>query len=349
MKRSHFALSTLLFLAIGHLTEAATTCSGVELYSKAAVRYGRWEIRMKAAATPGSVSSFFTYNNNSYLGAPHPWREIDIEVLGNKPSSFQSNLITGDASAKTTSETIHGVSGLADGFHTYVLDWTPDSVVWRVDGSLRRKVDATDPQVRDLRDSTQTWRMNLWASSSTAWVGALDLSKLPVAQVVNWMRFSSYTPGKGPGGSDFTFSWLDDFDRLQSSRWALGDWTFDGNLAQFSTSNAVFKDGYLALLLTRPGEEGVIGATLPKDPSGNSYSDPASVRANSTDAPFRAISTGEGFRIEGLEGRVEVRDSAGKILWSGHADSQGRIEFRTSAKGLALVRTGDRVGSVILR
>lgn len=348
MKCSHFALSTLALLAIGHRAEAATTCSGVELYSKTGVRYGRWEIRMKAAATPGSVSSFFTYNNNSYLGAPHPWREIDIEVLGNKPGYFQSNLITGDASAKSTSEMIHGSSGLADGFHTFVLDWTPDSIVWRLDGKVRRKTDATDPQVTDLRDSTQTWRMNLWASSSTAWVGALDLSKLPVVQVVNWMRYSSYTPGKGPGGSDFTFAWLDDFDRLQTSRWALGDWTFDGNLAQFSPSNAVVKDGYLALMLTKPGAEGVMGV-MPTDPAGNTYSDPSSVRSAIVKVPFRAVATSGGYRIEGLEGQAEVRDLSGGVLWAGFADPQGKIEFRSVTKGIALIRSGDRVGSVVLR
>ncbi|MBK8804163.1 MAG: glycoside hydrolase family 16 protein [Fibrobacteres bacterium] len=347
MKLSQLALTSLAILAASPFAEAATTCSGAELYSKSSVKFGRWEIRMKVAATPGSVSSFFTYYNDSYLGAPRPWREIDIEVLGNKPGSFQSNLITGNLQSKETSEDVHALAGLANGFHTFELDWTPDSVVWRLDGVVQRKTDGSDQQVVDLRDSAQSWRMNLWASSSVGWVGAFDLSKLPVAQVVNWMRYSAYTPGRGPGGSDFTFSWLDDFDRLDKTRWAFGDWTFDENLAQFDPSNGVVKDGYLALLLTRPGEEGVMGA-MPTDPKGSAYS-VASTHAMAGKTGFRAVAAQGGFWIEGAEGALEVRETSGKLLWSGNADSHGKAWIATGTKGLAMVRSGGRTGSVVIR
>ncbi|HNC98606.1 MAG TPA: family 16 glycosylhydrolase, partial [Myxococcota bacterium] len=197
MLRIRSAILPLVVLGSGAFLPAAgaTTCSGVELFSKSTVRFGRWEIRMQPAASPGTVSSFFTYNNDSYLGGAHPWREIDIEVLGSKPTYFQSNLITGSATEKVTTEKLHSIADMATTFHTFVLEWTPDSIVWRVDGVRRRKIDGTDPQVVDLSDSSQTWRMNLWASSSEAWAGKLDLAKLPVAQVVNWMRYSRYTPG----------------------------------------------------------------------------------------------------------------------------------------------------------
>src|SRR4051812_1478990 len=86
---------------------AETILNGGELFSRETVKYGRWELRMQFAATPGSVSSFFTFYNNSYLGEPEPWREIDIEVLGKTGYGFQSNLITGTARKKATSEKFH--------------------------------------------------------------------------------------------------------------------------------------------------------------------------------------------------------------------------------------------------
>src|SRR5690606_5629537 len=147
----------------------AATLDGGELYSNETVKYGRWEIRMQVAATPGTVSTFFTYYNESYLGLPEPWREIDIEVLGKDVKSFQSNLLTGHAAQRTTSEAIHAsTDDLTKGFHTYELDWTPDSVVFRLDGRTVRSTPGTDPQVKDLRDLNQSYRMNLWASTEPA-------------------------------------------------------------------------------------------------------------------------------------------------------------------------------------
>lgn len=348
MKHSKLAITTLSILAASDFALAATTCVGAELYSRSTVKYGRWEVRMKVAATPGSVSSFFTYNNDSYLGAPHPWREIDIEVLGNKPGSFQSNLITGIAASKVTSESNHGLAGLADGFHTFVLDWTPDSVVWRLDGKVRRKTESNDQQVVDLRDSAQSWRMNLWASSSAAWVGTFDISKLPVAQVVNWMRYSRYTPGAGPDKSDFTFEWLDDFDRLDKTRWSLGDWTFDENLAQFDPANGITKDGYFALLLTKPGQEGVFN-NLPTDPEGNKYPTSSIQEPSRSSRSFGATAVDGGFRLEGLGGMTEVRSTSGKVLWRGMADAKGNALIPSAHAGVVVVRSGATTGSLVLR
>lgn len=355
--------TTALLLAAGagaSLFAQGITCSGAELYSKPTlgVKYGRWEIRMKTAATPGSVSSFFTYYDSSWMGKPQPWREIDIEVLGNKPNAFQSNIISGmfdktlppPNQGKITSEDNHTVSGMSSGFQTFTLDWTPDSIVWRVNGKTMRKNDVTDPQVSELRDKIQGYRMNLWSSTDPGWVGTLDLSKLPVLQVVNWMRYSSYTPGKGENGSDFTFSWLDDFDRFDTKRWAGGDWTFETNQAQFDPSNIVVQDGYLVLALTRPGQEGEIG-NLPLDPTGNKYSGSTSVLGTVASAhALQARATGAGLRIEGLEGYrgpVEIRDLRGNRLASASVDSDAAMEIPLDRKGMFVVRAGEASASVI--
>lgn len=334
-------------------------CSGAELFAKPSqvVKYGRWEVRMQTAAVPGSVSSFFTYYDSSWMKKPEPWREIDIEVLGNAPNSFQSNLITGmvdPASSapnqgKITSEKHHSVNGMSSTFHTFTLDWTPDSIVWRVDGQVLRKNGANDPQVVELRDKNQSYRMNPWSSSDPMWVGELDVSKLPVYQVVNWMRYSAYTPGAGPSGSNFTQSWLDDFNSFNSTRWDKGDWTFETNQAQLQKTNIVVKDGYLVLALTRPGEEGVKQA-FPTDPLGSTYTTTAVGPRTSAKTAMSARATGSGLRIEGLAGytgNVEIRDLRGNQLASTTMNTQGVAEIPFDRKGMFVVRAGESSASVI--
>jgi endo-1,3-1,4-beta-glycanase ExoK len=331
---------------------SATTCVGAEFYSKASVRYGRWEFRMLAAAKPGTVSSFFTYYNESYRTKEgEPWREIDIEVLGNKPKGFQSNLITLVPPDTVTAQSsrFHITEDVSTGFHTYVMDWAPDSVVWRLDGKTIRKVATTNTtlageQVSIMQDKNQSYRMNLWASNQTSWVGTLDLGTLPIYQVVNWMRYSSYTPGAGDGGSDFTFAWLDDFAQIDTVRWARGNWTFENNLAQFDASNIVAKDGYLVLALTRPGEEGVLTEFV-KDPAGDAYGS-TSVRGARRDRSLRAFGTANGIRIEGGEPGIEtaVRDAHGRIL----TRADGSVsEIPLDARGVLFVQAGDRSTAVV--
>ncbi len=53
----------------------------------------------------------------------------------------------------------------------------------------------------------------------------------------------------------FTLAWEDQFDTLDLSRWSLMTHSWDGNLAQFSTTNAEVADGILKLHLT-PAAEG---------------------------------------------------------------------------------------------
>ncbi|HTQ06163.1 MAG TPA: glycoside hydrolase family 16 protein [Polyangiaceae bacterium] len=63
----------------------------------------------------------------------------------------------------------------------------------------------------------------------------------------------------GLGGGPFVLSWQDDFDVLDASAWQLQTFTFDGNDAQFSTSNAAVANGVLTISLTAAPS----GATKP--------------------------------------------------------------------------------------
>lgn len=244
--------------------------SGAELYSLDEWMYGKYEARMYMGAISGTVSSMFLYANGSEIADGRPWVEVDIEVLGKNPGSFQSNIITGRAGAQNTSEKHHSVSPAANaGFHTYGIEWTPDYVRWTLDGKEVRKavkgqqsVNGQD-QVAALTKA-QGIRFNLWSSESVDWVGNFATDKLPVFQFINWVKRYKYTPGQGPNGSDFTLEWTDNFDTFDASRWGKGDWTFDGNRVDLTENNIYSQDGMLILALTRKGQERFTG-TVPVD------------------------------------------------------------------------------------
>jgi endo-1,3-1,4-beta-glycanase ExoK len=241
---------------------SAKDYNGAEMYSKEKIKYGRFDMRLRSIHGSGVVSAFFTYYDDSYLGNPEPWEEIDIEILGKRTDEFQSNIITGSASNKKTSEKLHNFSDLSAAYHTYSIEWAPDYIAWFFDGQEVRRT--TDGQVADCQKKDMSYRFNAWVSDVASWAGAFDPSILPVYMYINWISYSSYTPGAGEGGSNFTPVWKDDFDTFDRSRWAKGDWTFDGNMVDFSEDNIIVKDGYCIIGITRAGQTGFSG-TVPAD------------------------------------------------------------------------------------
>ncbi|WP_434040788.1 MULTISPECIES: family 16 glycosylhydrolase [Sorangium] len=250
-----------LMLAAASLTLAVSSTAvakpykGGELYTPQGYLHGRIEVRMRMARGGGILSTFFTYKDGSELSGAF-WEEIDIEVFGkDNARSWQSNIITG-MGTRVTSEQVHTAdASLADGYHTYTLEWTPEYVAWSFDGREVRRT--TGAQVATLTNP-QGLRMNLWSSDVVEWVGAFDDSVLPQHQFVNWIKYYRYNNGA------FELAWQDDFDSLDGARWSKADWTFDGNRVDFDPQNVTVKDGTLVLSLTREGQVGFNGA-VPRD------------------------------------------------------------------------------------
>ena len=254
-QKLHYLFTLVLLLTVS--TAWAKDFTGGEVYTKQEFQYGKFEARMMMAAASGTVSSMFLYQDGSEIADGRPWVEVDIEILGKNPGSFQSNIITGKAGAQVTSEKHHALNPASDqAFHTYAIEWTPDYVRWTVDGREVRKTEGG--QVANLI-GTQGLRFNLWSSESAAWVGAFDESKLPLFQFINWVKVYRYTPSEGPDGSDFTLDWTDDFDTFNDSRWGKGDWTFEGNRVDLTENNVYCQDGMIILALTHKGQESYSG------------------------------------------------------------------------------------------
>ncbi len=221
---------------------------GAELFSNETFTYGKFEAKMKMAYAPGCISSMFLYYNNSYKGNGEVWNEIDIEVIGKEPNGFQSNLITGKSENKVTSEKVHKIdSPIADNFHIYTVEWTPDYVAWYLDGKEIRRNDASNDTKKQVAAlvKPQSLRFNIWSSKSTEWVGTLLQKNIPISQEIDYVKVYDYDTETG----SFTEKWTDEFESFDSKRWGKGNWTMENVLER--PKNIVVEDGILKLNLTK--------------------------------------------------------------------------------------------------
>ncbi|BCD96208.1 family 16 glycosylhydrolase [Marinagarivorans cellulosilyticus] len=259
MRRGVFSLKLFTLLAsiigAGWLTPAqAKPYKGAEIFVADPQLYGKFVIRMQAAKGSGVISNFFLWKDGSEMESIF-WEEVDVEVFGkNNATSWQSNIITGLGS-KDYSEDVHGDGNFADQYHTFTIEWTPNQVRWLVDGKVARTT--AGGQAGDLVSPAQV-RLNFWPPDNTAWVGPWNDNILPLHMFVNWVELYSYSNGQ------FELEWRDDFDYFDNGRWGKADWTFAENRADFSPNNAIVKNGYLILAMTREGQEGYNG-TPPTD------------------------------------------------------------------------------------
>jgi beta-glucanase (GH16 family) len=149
--------------------------SGAELELRQPFRYGRFEVRMRAAKGSAVISSWFGYN------APPPWQEIDIEFLGDHPNAVQSNVYNSPDPNPILTNVPFDVT--AD-FHTYAYEWDPKEIRWYADTILvARTTDIARVPTRAIRPM-----LNLWLSTSASWAGPVDPSVLPVHAEYQWVR-----------------------------------------------------------------------------------------------------------------------------------------------------------------
>lgn len=305
----------LAFVALVITTPAsAKAYKGGELYSLESVLYGRFEIRMQAAKGSGVLSTFFTYKNGSEIGNTF-WEEIDIEVFGkNNATEWQSNIILGSSRPTIHTEQVHTATGsLGDGYHTYVLEWTPDYVAWFVNDVEVRRITGTST-VTSLTNP-QSLRFNLWASESPEWVGEWDDSILPVYQFVNYIDYKAYNTVT----KQFEGGWRDDFDSFDSTRWGRANWTFDTNRVDFAPENVVVKDGILVLAMTTENALGFTG-TPPAD-------EPASSSSASSVAPSSAAASSVAASVATSSAAVAASSVATSRASGGGSSGGGALNF----------------------
>lgn len=250
---------------------SAKPFKGSEIITRETFRYGAFEARIKASEGSGQIMAFFLWKHDSEVPGVG-WQEQDFEVFG-KNGNFQTQLMTPGQNGEDRTEQgiYHTLPELAyDDYHTYRMEWTPTYLAFYYDGVLIRYEDGTkEPgkttykQFFEDADPAQL-RINMWAGD-WHWSGAFDQSALPGAVFVEHVEVYNYTPNTGPGGSNFSLRWRDDFNTINSNRWWFANWTFSFAVNDYTAQNARAIDGKLVLILTDEANVGKFPTQIPQD------------------------------------------------------------------------------------
>jgi endo-1,3-1,4-beta-glycanase ExoK len=182
-----------LQLALTASESANKPFNGVEYRSRESITYGKVEASMRFAKGSGVVSSLVL------LYTPWPpddWNELDIECLGNTVGDVQFNHMVNIPPADPISAHLQFPSKVDLGFdptaafHTYAIEWLPNSARFLVDGVL---VHQAIQEVSRLR-LPQNILLTIWASDAASWAGPIDGTTAPTAAEVDWLRVYAYVP-----------------------------------------------------------------------------------------------------------------------------------------------------------
>ncbi|TDC36178.1 glycosyl hydrolase family protein [Micromonospora sp. 15K316] len=165
--------------------------------------YGRFEARIKIPRGQGLWPAFWMLGTSS-----NSWPdrgEIDImENVGREPSTVHGTLHGpgySGGNAVTGQTSLPGGQALADAFHTYTVDWAPDSITWYLDGvQYSRKTPADLRGNRWVFDHPFFMIMNVAVGGN--WPGSPDgTTVFPQQMVVDYVRVQAWDSGGGGGGA----------------------------------------------------------------------------------------------------------------------------------------------------
>jgi endo-1,3-1,4-beta-glycanase ExoK len=245
-------LKTLGFLAITLCPQLASAVSSAELYTSESYGYGRVEARVQYAPGDGVVSSAFMWKEGSEQTGVF-WNELDFEKLG-ADCRLETNPIYGLPPGNHSQK--HALAlDMCGSFHTYTYEWTPEAIVWFVDGmEIRREVGAVPQAFAENASGGMQIHFNLWPGDAS-FGGNFDPAILPVHEYVDWVQFSKYE------GGEFKLAWREDFDGTSvPAGWLTGNWPSPKNKSTHAPENVNFIDGYAVLSLTADDALGPAGA-----------------------------------------------------------------------------------------
>ncbi|KAL8828246.1 MAG: hypothetical protein Q9170_006690, partial [Blastenia crenularia] len=98
--------------------------------------FGRVEFVVKAAPGTGVISSMVLISDDL--------DEIDWEFLGGATSTVQTNYFGKGYTGSYNRSTTPAVANPQSMFYTYTLDWSPTALVWSIDGTAVRTLNAAD-------------------------------------------------------------------------------------------------------------------------------------------------------------------------------------------------------------
>ncbi|MEU5366775.1 glycoside hydrolase family 16 protein [Streptomyces sp. NPDC005925] len=119
------------------------TSARLNTSGKFTAQYGHVEARLQVPRGQGMWPAFWMLGNDiGQVGWPNSG-EIDVmENVGYEPSTVHGTIHGPGYSGSGgigAAYTLPGGQAFADGFHTFAVDWAPDSITWSVDGQVYQR------------------------------------------------------------------------------------------------------------------------------------------------------------------------------------------------------------------
>ncbi|MAF10774.1 hypothetical protein CMK11_10000 [Candidatus Poribacteria bacterium] len=158
------------------------TCGAVQ--SKTTTLYGYYETKCRPMRSHGSSAFWF------YADTPTWWTEIDVFEIGGGAPGHERKMHTDlhvfrtpdRPDMETTSD--HGIyehtADLADDFHVYGLEWTPETLTFYFDDAPIRTTENVEYH--------QPLRLNFDSETMPEWFGLPDEADLPSTFSVEYVR-----------------------------------------------------------------------------------------------------------------------------------------------------------------
>ncbi|QFY05384.1 family 16 glycosylhydrolase [Nonomuraea phyllanthi] len=204
--------------------------------------YGRFEARMKLPRGQGIWPAFWMLGNDiGSAGWPNSG-EIDImENIGREPSTVHGTIHGPGYSGSGGIGAPYSISGaFADAFHTFAVDWSPNLIVWYVDGvEYQRRTPADLGGNRWVFDHPFFMIMNVAVGGY--WPGYPDASTtFPQTMTVDYVRVYAPPSGDTGGGriTGFGGKCVDVAGAATANGTAVQLWDCNGTAAQNWTWNS---------------------------------------------------------------------------------------------------------------
>lgn len=194
------------FLATTSPSEIEYTTNGLQLTirkrfdnpsitSNFYIMYGKAEVDIKASHGQGIISSFYLQSDDL--------DEIDVaELFGGNPYEVQSNFFIKGNTTTYDRGAYHAVEvPPMNTFVRYGIEWTPQKLVWTVNGRIVRELSRDNPQGYPL--SPMTIKLSLWAGGDPGnedgtiqWAGGkTSYRELPYTMFVKNLQVTDYSSG----------------------------------------------------------------------------------------------------------------------------------------------------------
>ncbi|OTB02328.1 glycoside hydrolase family 16 protein [Hypoxylon sp. CI-4A] len=171
------------------------------------IMFGRVEFSLKAAPGAGIVSSFILESDDL--------DEIDWEWLGADSTEVQSNYFGKGETTTYNRGQFHEMNENQNDFITYVLDWTSDRIIWTVDGTVVRTLEASDAEDNQYPQTPMRVKFGVWAGGDSSnaegtisWArGPTDYTQGPFSMSVKNVIVTDYSTGSSYSYGDTSGDW----------------------------------------------------------------------------------------------------------------------------------------------